>query len=179
MMFLHRLQILDAAGTRWCNRASRIAPARRFFGLVSRLGDGAFWYALMLGMPFLGASWRASVLMAVVGAVATLAYRQLKEGTRRPRPCDVHETLTISVAPLDRFSFPSGHTLHAVAFTVLACAVVPALAPLLVPFAVLVALSRLVLGLHYPSDVLVGAGLGAGLAALGLAMADLAGVALT
>jgi len=178
MMLLERLQVLDAAGTRWCNRASRVGPARIFFGTISRLGDGAFWYALMLAMPFIGGSWAVTGLMAVVGGVATLTYRRLKEGTRRPRPCEVQASLRISVAPLDRFSFPSGHTLHATAFTVVACATVPALTAMLVPFALLVALSRLVLGLHYPSDVLVGAGLGAGLAALGLLTADAVGLAL-
>lgn len=176
MMILDRIQMLDAAGTRWCNLASRVGPARLFFGLISRLGDGMFWYALMLAMPFIGGTWTATALMAIVGGVATLTYRRLKEGTRRPRPCEVQATLTISVAPLDRFSFPSGHTLHAAAFTVLACAIVPGLTPMLVPFAVLVALSRLVLGLHYPSDVLVGGGLGAGLAALGLLVAESCGL---
>ncbi len=63
--------------------------------------------------------------------------------------------------PLDAFSFPSGHTLHAVAFSIVAIAYYPALAWVLVPFSLLVAMSRLVLGLHYPSDVLAGAALGA------------------
>ena len=58
----------------------------------------------------------------------------------------------------------------AVAFTTLGVAFVPALAAVLVPFALSVAASRVVLGLHYPSDVLVGAALGAGLAAGSLAL---------
>jgi undecaprenyl-diphosphatase len=75
------------------------------------------------------------------------------------------------MAPLDRYSFPSGHTLHAVCFTTLATSHVPGLAPVLLPFAALVAASRVVLGLHYPSDVLVGAALGASLASGALAIA--------
>jgi undecaprenyl-diphosphatase len=62
--------------------------------------------------------------------------------------------------PLDHFSFPSGHTLHAMAFSLVALFYYPHLAWLLLPFTLLVALSRVVLGLHYPSDVMAGAALG-------------------
>ena len=72
--------------------------------------------------------------------------------------------------PLDRYSFPSGHTLHAVSFTTIALAHFPELAIVLVPFALLVAVSRVVLGLHYPTDVAAGAVLGATLATIGLAL---------
>lgn len=64
-------------------------------------------------------------------------------------------------AALDEFSFPSGHTLHAVSFTVIATAWFPFLVVLLVLFTVLVAMSRVALRLHYPSDVLVGVLIGA------------------
>ena len=72
--------------------------------------------------------------------------------------------------PLDPFSFPSGHTLHAVAFSIVAIAFYPVLAWLLVPFTLLVAASRVVLGLHYPSDVAAGAALGARIAQGALAL---------
>jgi undecaprenyl-diphosphatase len=67
------------------------------------------------------------------------------------------------VPPLDRFSFPSGHTLHAVSFSTVALFYYPQLGWLLVPFTLLVAASRIVLGLHYPSDVLVASVIGLGL----------------
>ncbi len=85
-----------------------------------------------------------------------------------PRPYQVRSDIRLCGDPLDPFSFPSGHTLHALCFTSIVTAPFPALAPLLVPFTFLVALSRVVLGLHYPSDVLAGAVLGSAVAGAAL-----------
>ena len=54
--------------------------------------------------------------MAGTGIVAWLLYRTLKRRTRRPRPFRVHREVIARAPPLDEFSFPSGHTLHAVSF---------------------------------------------------------------
>jgi len=128
----------------------------RLFRLVSRLGDGVFWYALILMLAVFGGyrGLQAALQMSVVGLVASVLYRSLKHWTKRPRPFRAHAEITPYIAPLDEFSFPSGHTLHAVSFSLIALAWFPWLAPLLVPFTLLVAMSRVVLGMHYPSDVL-------------------------
>jgi undecaprenyl-diphosphatase len=108
----------------------------------------------------------AALQMTAVGLVAALLYRTLKRWTKRPRPFRAHAEITPYIAPLDEFSFPSGHTLHAVSFSLIALAWFPWLAPLLVPFTVLVAISRIVLGMHYPSDVLAATLIGGGLAGI-------------
>lgn len=152
----------------WINRLNRRMWLSRVFGAVSRLGDGVFWYCLMAVLP-LAYGWGdlyLSARMLVTGAACTVVYKAIKAATKRVRPCEANQELHRTVAPLDRFSFPSGHTLHAVAFTAMAVAAHPELAWILVPFTVLVGASRLVLGLHYPSDVLVGAGIGWGLATI-------------
>ena len=155
---------------RWlCLAMNRWAAQRalvRLFRLVSRLGDGVFWYALMALLAAFGGTrgLRAALQMAGVGLASALLYRALKHWTRRPRPFRAHADITAYIAPLDEFSFPSGHTLHAVAFTLIALAWFPWLAALLVPFSVLVALSRIVLGMHYPSDVLAATAIGVVLA---------------
>jgi undecaprenyl-diphosphatase len=69
----------------------------------------------------------------------------------------VSASITVGAAPLDQYSFPSGHTMHAVAFSIVATAHHPELAWMLGPFSSLIALSRMVLGLHYPTDVIAGA----------------------
>jgi undecaprenyl-diphosphatase len=137
------------------NRWGAVSVVHGFFATVSRLGDGVFWYALMAALPFAG-GWRgaaASAHLAATGLVGLALYRLMKRRIRRPRPCASDRDIIARIPALDQFSFPSGHTLHAVAFTAIACAWYPSLALLLVPFSVLVAVSRVVLGLHYPSDV--------------------------
>jgi undecaprenyl-diphosphatase len=160
---LERLRLWDLALCVRLNTAVRIVPVRLMFRVVSRLGDGVFWYALMLAL--LAADGARALIpvahMAAVGLVCTLLYKWLKSKTSRPRPFAVESSVSAGADPLDAFSFPSGHTLHAVAFSAVAVAYYPMLAVLLAPFTVLVALSRIVLGLHYPSDVLAGAALGA------------------
>lgn len=157
----------------WCLRVNTLCARggmRAFFGAISRLGDGGFWYALMALLVLADgrAGLLASLHLAATGAGALLAYKLLKRWTRRPRPFASDVRIRAWVAPLDEFSFPSGHTLHAVTFTLVALAHYPLLAWILVPFAATVAVSRVVLGLHYPSDVLAATGLGTGLAAVSL-----------
>lgn len=161
---LAHLQALDTLLCIRSNRALQLGWARLLFRTVSRLGDGIFWYCLMIAMLVLGGKPVAVLHMAGVGALCTLIYKLLKQRTLRPRPFQAHREVALGAAPLDAFSFPSGHTLHAVAFSLVALAYYPGLAALLVPFTLLVATSRTVLGLHYPSDVLAGAAIGAAIA---------------
>jgi undecaprenyl-diphosphatase len=165
---LERLAAWDRGLCRRCNSACQFAGLRLTFVVASRLGDGAFWYALMaVLLVWDGGKAVAPVLhMTVAGFACTLIYKSLKRGTARARPYVVQTDITLFAAPLDKYSFPSGHTLHAVAFTLVALGYYPALFWLLAPFCLLVALSRVVLGLHYPSDVMAGAGIGAAVAAL-------------
>lgn len=157
----------------WCLRANRLGQwqgVRRFFAIVSRLGDGVFWYVLMGALiAFDGMQGlAASAHLAATGVIALTLYKLLKRWTRRPRPFAADVRIRAWIAPLDEFSFPSGHTLHAVAFTLVALAHYPQLAPLLIPFAAAVAISRVVLGLHYPSDVLAATAIGSTLAGVSL-----------
>lgn len=160
------------------NRWGAQGVVHGFFATVSRLGDGVFWYALMIVLPFAAGSrgFAAALHMALTGLATLALYRHLKSRIRRPRPSQSLHGIVARVAPLDQFSFPSGHTLHAVAFTVIACAWFPSLAIVLVPFTALVALSRVVLGLHYPSDVLAAVAIGLALAGVSLATAGFLGV---
>ncbi len=167
---------IDAAEYGLCcrlNRGARRRLPRRVFQIASRLGDGIVWYALILALPLLygAAAVKPAIIMALTGALGVVIYTVLKRLFVRERPYITHEAISRAAAPLDRYSFPSGHTLHAVSFTWQACSYFPELGWALLPLAALIAGSRVVLGLHYPTDVLAGATIGAVLAELGLVFA--------
>jgi len=160
--YRNRFLAWDSALCISVNKTSHYRAVRIFFRLISRLGDGVFWYTVMLGIMLTKGepSYLPILHMAGAGLTGTLIYKWIKGKTLRPRPYEVHQDIWLTGRPLDRFSFPSGHTLHAVAFCAVGLFYYPQLATLLLPFTVLVGLSRVVLGLHYPSDVIAGATIG-------------------
>jgi undecaprenyl-diphosphatase len=164
------LTALDLALCLRFNRVSRHALLCHFFRIVSRLGNGVFWYSLMSVMLLIDgyAAVSTVIRMALAGMACLAIYKYLKTTTSRPRPYQVYVAISAAAPALDRFSFPSGHTLHAVCFTTIACSAYPQLAYVLWPFTALVAISRPILGLHYPSDVLAGALIGLGIASLSM-----------
>ncbi len=170
--FMARVDAAEYGLCRRLNRGAAFALPRRIFRVASRLGDGIVWYVLLAVLPLLygGAALRPVLVMALTGAVGVALYACLKRLFVRERPFITHAAIDRAGAPLDRYSFPSGHTLHAVCFTWQASAHFPELTWVLLPLATLIAASRVVLGLHYPSDVLAGAALGAALALMGLAL---------
>jgi undecaprenyl-diphosphatase len=170
------LSLIQRWDSRLCERLNVDLRRRALLGamrIISWLGNGILWYALMLGL--LLADTREAAMpvlhMAFVGAVCTCCYKMVKRTTVRSRPYEVNPLVSAGAAVLDRFSFPSGHTLHAVAFTVVSCGHYPKLWVILVPFTLVTAVSRVALGLHYPSDVIAGGALGALIAGASLVIA--------
>src|SRR4051794_3295743 len=96
-----------------------------------------------------------------IGVAATLVNGPLKFAWRRDRPPTAFRGGGEPLLPLPRtFSFPSGHSASALAFATGATAAMPALGPAVLPAAGAVAYSRVHTGVHYPSDVAVGATVG-------------------
>ena len=120
--------------------------------------------AIVWGMQ--GITYSLQIIYLLLVVRLEQQFINLKHKTTRPRPYQVHQVIVLGERPLDHFSFPSGHTLHAVMVTIVLGYIQPVLLAAMLPFMVLVALSRMVLGLHYPSDVIVGALIGAAVASL-------------
>jgi undecaprenyl-diphosphatase len=156
---------LNAADLRLSDRLRAWAPPWWFqvwMLAATRFGDGPGWMAIALGLLASGPNGRAAAAAGVVaGLLASLTFVALKRRFRRRRPCDIAPHPVFHVQPPDAFSFPSGHTMNAFAIATVLALRFPALSPGLLLLAASIAASRVVLGLHYASDVGTAAMLGA------------------
>lgn len=132
------------------------------FVTVSRLGDGPLWILTAAALLLLGgASGKKAVVAGGLAVVISVAvFKAMKQRVARPRPFEVWTEVPCLLAPPDRFSFPSGHTMTAFAVHAVLHRMIPGSDWFFLPAAVLIGLSRLFLGLHYPTDVLIGSVLG-------------------
>lgn len=133
-----------------------------YFRLISRLGDWPLWVSMLFALPLIygPAAWPWFKLMATTAIGGIGLYKLLKHVLVRERPFASHPEVQLIGVPIDRYSFPSGHTLQATCFMVMLAYSFPAVMWVLLPLAISIAVSRVVLGLHYPSDVLAGALIG-------------------
>lgn len=164
---------LDLLEWQFCQRVSRLSlyrPWRLTLQAASRLGDWPAWVLLILAQPWLqpDGAWRM-LQYTLIAIIAIAIYRLVKTRLCRERPYITYRNGIQCNAPArDRYSFPSGHTMHAVMFSVLVAAHTPWLLPVVIPLAMLIAISRVGLGLHYTSDVIAGGAMGYGFALLSL-----------
>lgn len=152
---------------RWLNQGLQLGAVRVLMVFASRLGDGVLWFTLCcLLLCWQGmAMWPALLSGALSIGLCLTLFMALKRRTTRPRPFEVMTGLRTAIAPIDQWSFPSGHAINAFCVAMWVQLFFPALAVGVWPMATLIAISRIALGLHYPSDVLSGAILGAVIAA--------------
>jgi undecaprenyl-diphosphatase len=144
-------------------------PAPRWVRLLmisaTRGGDGWLWYPLGVLIFLSDDPERIAAVLAGISAtsVGLCIYSVVKRATRRTRPCLIEPSIWAGILPPDQYSFPSGHAIAAFANAVAVGLFYPALMPALLLSAVLIALSRILLGMHFLSDVVVGALIGTSL----------------
>jgi undecaprenyl-diphosphatase len=132
---------------------------------ATRLGDGWIWYSVGIALLLFGGDSRyiAFAASATAEAASVALFRLVKNASKRKRPCQLEAHCWSNVLPPDQFSFPSGHSMSAFAIAIPICIFYPELqAPLLV-LSLSIAVSRVILGMHFVSDVVVGSLLGIGL----------------
>ena len=132
---------------------------------ATRMGDGWIWYGLGLMLLAYGGPQRYSAIGAAGSAavLGILAFTALKRLSQRPRPCQIEPHCWSKVLPPDRFSFPSGHTMTAFSIALVVSYFYPSLEGVLFFLALSIAVSRIVLGMHFLSDVLAGVIMGVAL----------------
>ena len=133
--------------------------------LATRLGDGSIWLLLGFGILLFGGEDRYAALgsIGLAGVLSVTVFMCLKRMTGRRRPCELEPHCWATLLPPDRFSFPSGHTMTAFAVSMAACCFYVDLIPVAVFFAFSIATSRILLGMHFLSDVVAGMLIGSGL----------------
>jgi undecaprenyl-diphosphatase len=131
----------------------------------TKLGDGWIWYTVGIALLLFGGEMRfiAFAASASAEAATVVIFRLIKKASKRKRPCHLERHCWANVLPPDQFSFPSGHAMSAFAIAIPLCIFYPELQTILLALSVSIAVSRVVLGMHFVSDVVVGSLMGAGL----------------
>jgi undecaprenyl-diphosphatase len=130
------------------------------------LGNG--WIYLMAGVALL--LWqgthgiRPTVAAGCAVGCAFVFYSTIKPLLRRLRPRDSDPLMRLPIEPMDKFSCPSGHCMTAAAVAIPLLLAFPQLHLIIFGLGALIAWSRIACGHHYPSDVLLGIGLGVAVA---------------
>jgi undecaprenyl-diphosphatase len=132
---------------------------------ATRCGDGWLWYSLGCILLVFGGPRRFTAVLAAGAAAVTgiCLFKLIKRVSHRARPCQLEPHCWSRVLPPDQFSFPSGHSITAFAVAVCIGLFYPQLQDALLFIAVCVAASRIILGMHFLSDVIAGSAIGAAL----------------
>jgi undecaprenyl-diphosphatase len=131
--------------------------------VATRGGDGWLWYAMGLAILLFGGPNRFAALAAATMAAGagSLIFLYVKRKACRKRPCHIAPHCWAKLLPPDQFSFPSGHTITAFSVAIVFGMFYPSLFVGLLFCAFSIAISRILLGMHFLSDVLAGGALGA------------------
>lgn len=169
MKLLESLHNYDLYTFDWCLRRKHLTALTAASRCCSKTADGHLYLIAALILIMCEQPRMASVLILAL-CVERLIYFILKKNFKRNRPPQAIPGFKSVVEPGDQFSFPSGHTSAAFLFATLVSHWSPEFGGLLYLWAGLVGVSRVLLGVHFPTDTLAGAALGHSIAAFALTL---------
>lgn len=142
----------------------------RLSKLISHSADGFYYVLIPLLMLLVNtiSAQLAFIALATAFCIERPIYCMLKKGLKRNRPADALPDFSSFITPSDQFSFPSGHTSAAFLSATIVATLVPALFWPAYLWACLVGASRILLGVHFPTDTLAGALIGTTVATLSM-----------
>ncbi len=169
MRLLQSIHNYDVLTFGWCLRRKRRELLVRLSRLASFTADGPLY--VIAGLIFLYQErWQMAQLIALAFVLERASYKFFKSTFRRNRPPDAIPGYKSEVIPSDQFSFPSGHTSAAFLMAGLLSFFYPLAAWLLFPWACSVGVARVMLGVHFPSDILAGALMGSVICSLSISL---------
>ena len=165
MRLLKNIHDLDVQTFSWCLRRKHHQFAVWLSRGISYTANGPFY--VLAGLSFmLVEHWELVKLLAIGFVLERTLYFIFKQFFKRNRPPEAIPGYISVIKPSDKFSFPSGHTSAAFLVAVAVSSAFPFMAWILFPWAVLVGVARVMLGVHFPTDTLAGATLGSSLCLL-------------
>ena len=161
-ILLDKITHYDIVAFKWClarKHAEQVAKVSRW---ISRLGDGIYYLFFGLSLiwldPFYGKEFLIGAILGFAFELPT--YLLLKNSVKRQRPNDVLQEFVAYLVPSDKFSFPSGHTAAAFVMATMVSYFYPPFTCLAFIVATMIGASRVLLGVHFPTDIVAGIVLG-------------------
>ncbi len=159
MRLLDNIQQYDRLTFTWCLQRKHRDLFISLSRYLSRSADGPLYLAICIALYFSGYQHTLK-MFALAFAIERSIYFVAKQMFKRNRPPDAIPGFTSVIQPSDKFSFPSGHTSASFLMLILLASIFPVLFWILLPWSICVGISRVMLGVHFPTDILAGASLG-------------------